>query len=99
MRLPGAVVTFELAGGEAAGLTLQKALRLCTLTTSLGLADTVVSHPATTSHFTVPRKLRLEQGITDGLVRVSVGLEDAEDIVADFKQALEKVLASGNAKL
>src|SRR5690606_10415528 len=83
MNGPGGMLSFELAGGLSAGLSFQKAIRFCTLTASLGTADTLITHPASTSHVNVPLEQRLAYGITDGLVRVSVGLEAIEDILED----------------
>lgn len=91
MSGPTGMLSFELAGGLSAGLAFQKAIRFCTLTASLGTADTLVTHPASTSHVNVPIEQRLANGITDGLVRVSVGLEHPADILADFEQALSEV--------
>jgi len=64
-------------------------VRLCALATSLGDARTLISHPATTSHVVVSREERLKQGVSDGLVRLSVGIEDEQDIIADLAQAME----------
>jgi methionine-gamma-lyase len=64
-------------------------LKLCSLATSLGDARTLISHPASTTHVVLSRAAREAQGVTDGLVRLSVGIEDAEDIIADLSQALE----------
>jgi methionine-gamma-lyase len=88
MRGPGGMLSFELKGGLNAGMAFQKAIRFCTLTASLGTADTLITHPASTSHVNVPSEQRLSYGITDGLVRVSVGLEDLRDIMDDFSGAL-----------
>jgi methionine-gamma-lyase len=82
------MLSFELSGGLEAGMNFMRAIKFCTLTASLGTADTLVTHSASTSHVNVPKEQRLKHGITDGLIRVSVGLEDAEDIIADFSQAL-----------
>jgi methionine-gamma-lyase len=65
-------------------------VKLCALATSLGDARTLISHPATTSHVVISREARLKQGVTDGLVRLSVGLEDVQDIVDDLAQAMER---------
>ena len=65
-------------------------VRLCALTVSLGDVRTLITHPASTTHRSVPRETRLASGITDGLVRLAVGLEDVEDIIADLEQALWK---------
>lgn len=84
----GAMLSFELAGGFEAALACVNRLRFCTLAPTLGDVDTLILHPASSSHLNVPRSLREQNGITDGLVRVSVGIENASDIIADFEQAL-----------
>ena len=63
-------------------------LQLCTNAVSLGTCDTLISHPASTTHVGVPRDKRLEFGITDGLIRMSVGIETVEDIINDLEHAL-----------
>ena len=65
-----------------------KKIKFCKLTASLGTIDTLIQHPASMSHSFVPKKQREEYGITDGLIRVSIGLEDVEDILQDMEQAL-----------
>lgn len=87
-RSGGGTLAFELHGGRAAGVRLMESLRLCALAESLGAVETLVTHPASMTHADVPRELRERVGITDGLVRLSVGLEDPEDIVADLARAL-----------
>ena len=82
------MLSFELKGGLEAGMQFQRALKFCTLTATLGTADTLVTHSASTSHVNVPKEQRLQFGITDGLIRCSVGLENIEDIIADFENAL-----------
>ncbi len=82
------MLSFELKGGLNAGMDFMRAIKFCTLTASLGTADTLVTHSASTSHVNVTKEQRLQYGITDGLIRVSVGLENIEDIIADFEQAL-----------
>lgn len=84
----GGVVVFELKGGLEAGARLMNAVELCARTVSLGDVRTLITHPASTTHHSVPREERLHSGITDGLVRFAVGLEDADDIIADLEQAL-----------
>ena len=84
----GGMLSFELKGGLEAGMQFQRNIQFCTLTASLGTADTLVTHSASTSHVNVPKEQRLQNGITDGLIRVSVGLENIEDIIADFENAL-----------
>jgi len=89
MRLFGAMLSFELKGGLEAGKKFIDALQLCTHAVSLGTCDTLVSHPASTTHVGVPREVRIASGITDGLIRMSVGLEGLQDLKADLQQALE----------
>lgn len=88
MRLPCPVFSFELKGGLQAGINFQNKLQMCTRAVSLGTVDTLISHPASTTHVSVPKDERLKYGITDGLIRLSVGIENIEDIIADFEQAL-----------
>jgi methionine-gamma-lyase len=64
---------------------------MCVRAVSLGTVDTLVSHPASMTHVSVPKEERIKFGITDGLIRISVGIENIEDIIADFEQALEVV--------
>lgn len=85
------MMSFELKGGLKAGVTLMNSVELCSLAESLGAVETMVTHPASMTHASVPREDRLARGLTDGLVRLSVGIEDAEDILADLEQALAKV--------
>jgi methionine-gamma-lyase len=89
MKLPGSLLSFELKGGFDAAKKMMNALQLCTQATSLGTVDTLISHPASTSHMSVAKEERLKFGITDGLIRLSVGIENIEDILADFEQALQ----------
>lgn len=88
MKHPGAMLSFELKGGLEAGKRFIDGLQMCTRAVSLGTADTLVSHPASMSHYGVSRDERLQYGITDGLIRMSVGLENIEDILADIDNAL-----------
>jgi methionine-gamma-lyase len=87
----GGMLCFELKGGLEAGRRLMNSVSLCTLSVSLGSTDTLIQHPASMTHAVMPREMRIKTGITDGLVRISVGIEDAKDIIADLDQALEKV--------
>lgn len=89
MRGYGGMVSFELKGGRDAGIRLVEGVRLCTLAVSLGDVRTLIEHPASMTHAGVPEEERLRGGITDGLVRLSAGVEDASDIVADLEEALE----------
>jgi methionine-gamma-lyase len=88
MRRPCPVMSFELKGGYEAGVAFMDRLQLCTNAVSLGTCDTILTHPASTTHVGVPREARLRSGITDGLIRMSVGMENAEDIISDLEQAL-----------
>ena len=87
----GGMITMELKGGRAAGEKLVNQLQICALAVSLGDVRTLVCHPASTTHSHVPTKVRQQTGITDGLVRFSIGLEDTEDIIADLEQALDSL--------
>ena len=88
MHAFGGMLSFELKGGMQAGIRLMERVRLATLAVSLGNVDTLIEHPASMTHGPVPRKDRLNQGITDGLVRLSVGIENLPDILADLEQGL-----------
>jgi methionine-gamma-lyase len=85
----GGMLAFETKGGQAAGEAFMDNLQLCARATSLGGVDTVVSHPASTSHRQFTQEQLAASGISPGLIRVSVGCEDADDVVADFRQALD----------
>ena len=87
----GGVLSFEMKGGVEAGRLLMNSVDLCTLAVSLGGVETLIEHPASMTHVNVPRDAREKAGITDGLVRLAVGLEEADDIIADLSQALERV--------
>lgn len=89
MKHPGAMLSFELKGDLNAGKQFIDKLELCTRAVSLGTADTLVSHPASMSHYGVSKNERLQFGITDGLIRMSVGLENIEDILTDLENALQ----------
>ena len=80
------MISFELTGGIAAGKTLMNSVELCGLAESLGAVETMITHPATMTHVDVPVEERHARGLTDGLVRISVGIEDADDIIADLSQ-------------
>ena len=85
------MISMELKGGIPAGISLMNGLELCSLAESLGAVETMITHPATMTHADVPEDERLARGLTDGLVRLSVGIEDKEDIIADLNQALDKI--------
>ena len=84
----GGMIAFELKGGLAAGEKMMNSVKICTLAVSLGTIDSLIQHPASMTHSSVPADLRKQVGITDGLVRLSVGIENVEDIIADLDQAL-----------
>ena len=88
MKMHGGMLSFELEGGLDAARAFMNRLEFCTLTPTLGDVDSLVLHPATMSHRSIPREIRLKNGITDGLVRLSVGIEDVGDIIADIDQAI-----------
>lgn len=88
MTGPGSVIAFELRGGIEAGSTLMNNVRLITLAVSLGGIESLIEHPASMTHKGVPAAEQLEQGITPGLVRLSVGCEDVNDLREDLTQAL-----------
>lgn len=87
------MISFELTGGIPAGVSLLNNVKLCALAESLGAVETMITHPATMTHAGVPKADREARGLTDGLCRLSVGIEDVEDIIADLEAALEKVPA------
>jgi methionine-gamma-lyase len=88
---PGGMMSFELKGGLDAGRKLMNSVKLCSLAVSLGAVETLISHPPSMTHSIVPREDRLKAGLTDGLVRLSVGIEDVDDIIGDLKQALDQI--------
>jgi methionine-gamma-lyase len=88
---PGALLSFELQGGFGAGQRLLDRVRLMTLAVSLGGIETLIQHPASMTHAGMSREARVRAGITDGLVRLSVGCEDLEDLRADLERALQGV--------
>ena len=83
------MISFELSGGIPAGKHLMNNVKLCFLAESLGAVETMITHPATMTHADVPEEERHARGLTDGLVRLSVGIEDKDDIIEDLSQALE----------
>jgi len=87
----GTVVAFELAGGKAAAFRMLNALRIVTISNNLGDTKSLVTHPATTTHMRIGPEERGRLGISDGIVRLSVGLEDARDLIADLGQALDAI--------
>jgi methionine-gamma-lyase len=87
----GAMVCFEVHGGVDAGKRLMDAIELWSLAENLGSVESLITHPVTMTHAAVPRNERIAAGITDGLVRLSVGLEDTEDLIAAIDEALDEV--------
>jgi len=90
MKAFSGMLTFELDGDVQTGINLMNSVHLCSLAESLGAVETMITHPATMTHAAVPRDVRYARGLTDGLVRLSVGIEDVEDIIEDLDQALAK---------
>jgi O-succinylhomoserine sulfhydrylase len=88
MSLGGNIVAFEIKGGIDAGRKFLDSIKMCSLSANLGDTRTIVTHPSSTTHGRLSEEDRLEVGITDGLVRISVGLENVEDIITDIEQAL-----------
>jgi len=88
MRHPGAMLSFELKGGLQAGINFMNKLKMCVRTVSLGTCDTLLSHPASMTHYSVPKEEKEKYGITDGLIRMNVGIENLQDIITDLEQAL-----------
>ena len=88
MRHPGAMLSFDMKKGLQGGIDFINKLQMCVRAVSLGTCDTLLSHPASMTHYSVSKEKKLQYGITDGLVRMSVGIENAEDIISDLEQAL-----------
>jgi methionine-gamma-lyase len=88
MKHPGGMLSFELKKGLQAGIDFMNKLKMCIRTVSLGTCDTLLSHPASMSHHGVPKEEREKYGITDGLIRMNVGIENVKDILTDLEQAL-----------
>ncbi len=84
----GGMLSFEIEGGLEAGIRFMNRIQFCCLAPTLGDVDSLILHPASSSHLKVPKEVREKFGITDGLVRLSVGIEQVEDIIADLEQAL-----------
>lgn len=86
----GGLIAFEVEGAARAGIALMNSVRLCALAESLGAVETLITHPASMTHATIPADERARLGISDGLVRLSVGLEAPADVIADLEQALSR---------
>jgi cystathionine gamma-lyase len=94
----GGMLSFELDATTEDSLRFIDRLRLCTCAESLGSVETLITNPATASHCDIPSEERSRLGVTDRLIRLSVGLEDPRDLIADFEQSFEAVFGSGGAK-
>ena len=92
MNLPGAIIAFELKGGIEEGKKVINNTHLCKTAVSLGDAETLIQHPASMTHSPYTPEEREEAGISEGLVRLSVGLETCSDIINDLKYALDSIL-------
>ncbi len=90
MSLPGGIISFEITGGLEAGRRMINSVELCLLAVSLGDTETLIQHPASMTHSPVAPEERLKAGITDGLLRLSVGLEDPDDIIHDLERTIRK---------
>ena len=88
MRHPGAMLSFELKSGFRGGIDFMNKLKMCIRAVSLGTCDTLLSHPASMTHYSVPKEEKDRYGITDGLIRMNVGIESLQDILNDLNQAL-----------
>ena len=91
MGLGGSLVTFEIDGGKAAAFRFANALQLIDISNNLGDAKSLITHPATTTHYRLTPQARAELGVTEGLMRLSVGLEDPTDLIDDLSRALKAV--------
>jgi len=93
----GALIAFEVEGAVNAGVHLMNSVHLCTLAENLGATETIITHPVSMTHGSVPLEQRAAAGITDGLVRLAVGLENPDDIIADLERSLEAPLEGKNS--
>jgi cystathionine beta-lyase/cystathionine gamma-synthase len=85
------MMAFEIDGSTEESLSFINALRLCTCAESLGSVETLITNPATASHCDIPLEARERLGVSDRLIRLSVGLEDPEDLIRDFEQAFHQI--------
>ena len=97
MRASGGMISFRVKGGETEARQLMKALKIITLAESLGGVESLIEHPARMTHLSVDPKVREQLGITDNLVRLSVGIEDVQDLKKDLEQALSRIAAPAKA--
>jgi len=88
MKHPGGMLSFELKKDLQGGIDFMNRLKMCVRTVSLGTCDTLLSHPASMSHAGIPKEQRIKYGISDGLIRMNVGIENVQDIISDLEQAL-----------
>ena len=93
MKHFGAIIAFELKGGKEAAFKFMNALRIITISNNLGDGKSLITHPATTTHSNIDEATRNDIGITNGIMRLSVGLENANDLIADISQACEAACA------
>jgi O-succinylhomoserine sulfhydrylase len=93
MKGGGQMIAFEVAGGKPGAFRFMNALRLIRISNNLGDAKSLITHPTTTTHMRLKPEARAELGITDGMVRLSVGLEAAEDLVGDIERGLKAAVA------
>jgi len=91
MKGPGALMVFELKGGLEAGKTMMNNTKLIQLAVSLGGIESLIEHPASMTHTLMGEEARKAGGITDGLVRLSVGIEDANDLIAELDEVLKLI--------
>jgi len=91
MSLPGAMIAFEVKGGIEAGKKLLNSLKMLVISVSLGDTETLIQHPASMTHSPYTAEERQASNISEGLVRISVGLENVEDIISDLKNALDSL--------
>jgi methionine-gamma-lyase len=87
----GSTFSFSIRGGEAEAFRMLDALQVMKLAVSLGGTETLISHPASTTHSGVAKETRDRMGVTDALIRISVGIENADDLIADLEQALTRI--------
>ena len=92
MEKGGTVISFELLGGKEAAFTFMNSLEIVLISNNLGDAKSIITHPATTTHQRLPANRKEQLGITEGLLRLSVGLEDPQDLISDFSSALDKII-------
>jgi methionine-gamma-lyase len=94
----GGIVSFEVKGGYEAAKSFINAMRLAMISFSLGDPETLVQHPASMTHSSIPAEERMKFQIRDGLIRLSTGLEEAQDIIGDMEQALPQLLVAVTAE-